>query len=1521
MTTAVLGASAPSSEPADPTDLPPARGWQQSALGYFLLALLSYVPPLLTQPGKVVADTKSYLYLDPDRMLGRAASMWDPNIGMGTVTHQNIGYLFPMGPFYWSFQHLGVPDWVAERIWLGTLVFMAGAGVLYLGRTLALRGPGIVVSALAYAFSPYSLHYASRISVILLPWAGLGWALGFTIKALRDGGWRYPALFAIWVQVVGGVNATVLIFAGVAPVAWILYSTFITREVHWRRALGTTLKIGSLSLVTSLWWISGLSIQGAYGLDILKYTETLQAVARTSAPNEVLRGLGYWFFYGTDRLGPWIEAARNYTQRPAIILLGYGIACLALLSAAVVRWRHRVFFVILTLIGVVIAVGAHPYDSPTPLGGVFKAFANSSAAGLALRSTGRAIPLVVLGLAMLLGSAIDAASIAAARAARTARDARAARSGRPAYARVKPQFYGIAIAVVVGGLVLANFPALYDGTYYGKNLERPENVPQYWQDAANWQNQQSYATRVLELPGADFASYRWGNTVDPITPGLMDRPYVARELIPYGTAGTADLLNAFDRRIQEGVSDPSGYADVLRRMGVGDVMLRYDIQYERYNLIRPTMLNQLFTPVPAGMTKGPTFGTKAAGSPPAKFQDELDLAAPPNQKTPPPVVDYRVKNPTPIVHAESTARPLVIAGSGEGMIDASDAGLLAGAGTVVYSASYDQDPAQLRSILGTDGVLVVTDSNRRQARRWSTVRENLGYTEQRGEKPYVADPSDARLPVFPNENERAYTVTDQRGLKRVVASVYGNPISYTPEDRASQALDGNLDTAWKAQAFNEAIGTKFEIDTRQPITTDRVNLVQPLKGPRDRFITEVKLTFDGKHSLTERLGSPSRTATGQTILFPRRTFSKLTITVTNDNTGKRLLNSGASAIGFAEIRLRDEHAAHDLRVDEVIDMPRDLLSMVGTKSASHPLVILMNRDRTLPVPPRLDPERNLARDFVLPTARTFSLTGDARVTTDVDTSVLDADLGLPAPSKGGIATETSEYMSGCVHCRPDDAIDGDPTTAYNTPFTGVRSQWVQYTLPRPVTFDHMNLQVVADGRHSVPTKLRIDVDNASQEVTVPAVKDRNGDQNATVTVPLTFPAMTGRRIRVTIEDVRPVNTYNFFSTQPLLMPVGIAELGIPGVQLAPAPAQLPASCRSDLMTIDGKPFPVKIVGSDATAQSLGALTVVPCDPANPKKAPTIHLAAGEHVLRTTPGQQTGIELDRLVLASDAGGAPLASAGGRVTALPDKAPPAPEVTVGKGRTKMHVQVRGASAPFWLVLGESNSPGWHATIKGSGSLGTPQLVDGYANGWRIDPKGRSVLDITVEWTPQRRVWAALGLSSLAVLAALLIIVVSYVRRRSRARSVAPLPGEGDTTLAWPFAPYGSGRGRWAIVAPAVAGVLAGAIVSPPIGLLTFVLVVLALRFPRARVVLSLAPPILLGLAAVYIAAKQQRYQLPPVFEWPTLFPRAETPAWLAVILFSADAWVEVVRSPRRPMGSAPIGRPVNPSAEHAENEFAT
>ena len=141
--------------------------------------------------------------------------MWDPNIGMGTVTHQNIGYLFPMGPYYWLIDELGVPDWVAQRLWLGSLLFAAGRGRAVPAAHVRVRGPGVGRRrGRCYMLTPYTLDYAARISVLLLPWAGLPWMLALhhprVARARRRRAWKYPALFALVVQVVGGVNATAL---------------------------------------------------------------------------------------------------------------------------------------------------------------------------------------------------------------------------------------------------------------------------------------------------------------------------------------------------------------------------------------------------------------------------------------------------------------------------------------------------------------------------------------------------------------------------------------------------------------------------------------------------------------------------------------------------------------------------------------------------------------------------------------------------------------------------------------------------------------------------------------------------------------------------------------------------------------------------------------------------------------------------------------------------------------------------------------------------------------------------------------------------------------------------------------------------------------------------------------------------------------------------------------------------------------------------------------------------------------
>ena len=185
--------------------------------------------------------------------------------------------------------------------------------------------------------------------------------LGLVIRALRDDrGWKYPAIFAIVVQLVGSVNATALVFVGIVPVLWVFYAVFVTRETAVRRAAVVVGKIALLTLLASLWWIVGLVVQSGYGLDILKYTETLETVSQASLPLEVLRGLGYWFFYGRDKIGQWIEPSVAYTQDLWLLAVTYALPILALLAAAFVRWKHRAFFVIVLLVGVVDGSGRAP---------------------------------------------------------------------------------------------------------------------------------------------------------------------------------------------------------------------------------------------------------------------------------------------------------------------------------------------------------------------------------------------------------------------------------------------------------------------------------------------------------------------------------------------------------------------------------------------------------------------------------------------------------------------------------------------------------------------------------------------------------------------------------------------------------------------------------------------------------------------------------------------------------------------------------------------------------------------------------------------------------------------------------------------------------------------------------------------------------------------------------------------------------------------------------------------------------
>jgi hypothetical protein len=444
----------------------------------------------------------------------------------------------------------------------------------------------------------------------------------------------------------------------------------------------------------------------------------------------------------------------------------------------------------------------------------------------------------------------------------------------------------------------------------------------------------------------------------------------------------------------------------------------------------------------------------------------------------------------------------------------------------------------------------------------------------------------------------------------------------------------------------------------------------------------------------------------------------------------------------------------------------------------------------------------------------------------------------------------------------------------------------------------MDLRMVADGRHSVPTRLRLEVDGATRDLVLPAIADRP-EENASTPVRLSFDPVTGRNVRVTIEDVREGLSYRFGGGRTTrLEPAAIAELGIPGLRLPVVPAAINTGCRSDLVTVDGKPLPVRVQGDSANAAQLAGLNVTPCDPADASRVPQLALDAGTHVVETAPGIASGLAIDRLVLASGARNTPLAVDDGRVTGLGRRPPDAPKVEVlDSDDTKVRVRVTGANEPFWLVLGQSQSPGWTAKVTGGDDLGRSQLVDGYANGWRIDTKpGEESFEVTMEWTPQRTVRASLAVSLVAVLLCLAIVVVTWIRRRETlALTTAPFPGDGDVALEWPATPHEPPVSRTArILIPLAAGVAAGLAVGAWLGVVAAAVALLVMVRPPWRALLVFTPPALIAAAGLYIVYLQRRYRFPSVFEWPTLFPKATTLAWIALALLGVDVVIELVRT---------------------------
>ena len=581
--------------------------------------------------------------------------------------------------------------------------------------------------------------------------------------------------------------------------------------------------------------------------------------------------------------------------------------------------------------------------------------------------------------------------------------------------------------------------------------------------------------------------------------------------------------------------------------------------------------------------------------------DNVELRIPVDADNPPPVALFDVTDPVPIVHAAPSAQPVLMAGDGEGIVDAAAAGLLDGNQLVLESAALDGQTLARALHDGAD--IVLTDSNRRTTKHYfARIRDASGYTERAGQNARHDDDTFVLEP-FPGSADSARTVVEQHGAE-VGASDYA-----VAADRPANAFDGDLRTAWRVSG--DAVGDRLVVSPDRPVRTDHVTLTQLFGTKDDRTIDDVRLRFDGGDPIDVHLGAESRTPDGQVVTFPERNVHKLEIEILNVH--KPEIDRLPRVVGFTEVGLGD------VRVRETVRLPVDLSRRAGAKADGHRLDVVLSRLRYDPGQLQ-DEELALDRRFVLPDAWSFELTGTARVDPNAPDPLLDNTLGTAIP---GAVFTSADHLFGDADARASRAFDADPSTAWTPNFGPQQGRWIDVQLPEPVTVDHVDLTFVADDRHSVPTQFTLAVDGTPlRTFTIAPVDDGKPGTTRTVTVP--FDAVTGHELRLYVDAVRPKETTAQLRRPKIEAPVAIAEIGVPGVPQAPAVGSLSDACRSDLLRVNRAPVPIRIVGTTAEARS--GLAIESC-------AGPVALPAGSNTVRSATGLDTAIDVDRVVLSS------------------------------------------------------------------------------------------------------------------------------------------------------------------------------------------------------------------------------------------------------------------------------------------------
>src|SRR6185312_14157526 len=341
--------------------------------------------------------------------------------------------------------------------------------------------------------------------------------------------------------------------------------------------------------------------------------------------------------------------------------------------------------------------------------------------------------------------------------------------------------------------------------------------------------------------------------------------------------------------------------------------------------------------------------------------------------------------------------------------------------------------------------------------------------------------------------------------------------------------------------------------------------------------------------------------------------SGVTITITAVGPRPGGTDTGPSAVGFADLGLGANR--------EVVDVPTGVLDRTDPAT---PVAVVLSRERTDPLDRwRSDPEPLMVRRLALPRP----LAATAAVTLRLDRRASDSVL---AGLTGQGAALADRRLTGNPDATGWHAVDGDPATAWTSPFVDPVGSTLTVALDPAVPAGSLTIHQAVDDVHSTITLVRVTIGDRTVELPVPA-PDASGA--STVALPdVAAPSMT-----LSVAAIDPNTTVDRRYGEVTTLPVAITELDSPAIVRAPAVAPAQPACRDDLLSVDGTPVPLAVDATQVAALVAGqAVTVGTCD------GSPLDLAAGTHVVASTGGLDTGIDVDRVVLSSGTPSAPTAA---------------------------------------------------------------------------------------------------------------------------------------------------------------------------------------------------------------------------------------------------------------------------------------